>query len=179
MVLRPSIIAPTATSACCLATEPTSSAPSLRMRSSVSWALRRQHHGGVRSHRAVLLEESRGPGFSGHSRSYRHWQVQAGDRDRETAPGGDYQRRLHAGRKTVDTRRDSPWHGCSAAVTAAQPHDKTSGLTFKPCITSVTDCVFTLSLSFCLSACLHENMTHHSCPPGHLQHGLSQCTGHA
>lgn len=82
-----------------------SSLRSLRMRTDVSWAPRKRHHGGVRSQRAVCRAESDGPVVGGDFGSYRHRQVQAGDRDRKTAPGRNNQRRLHAGRKTVNWKK--------------------------------------------------------------------------
>lgn len=80
------------------------------MRAAVSWVTEQRHHGGVRARRAGCREEIRDPVVGGDFGSYWDGQVQAGDRDRETVPRRNNQRRLHAGRKNVgfgETRGES------------------------------------------------------------------------
>lgn len=76
----------------------------LRMRTAVSCALRKRHHGGVRRQREVCVAEGDGTVAGGDSGSHRYRQVQAGHRDRETVSGGNNQRRFHAGKTAVNAR---------------------------------------------------------------------------
>lgn len=78
----------------------------LRMRTVISWALRKRHHGGVRWQREECLAEGDGTVVGGDSGSHRYRQVQIGHRDRETLSGGNNQRRFHAGRTAVHARGD-------------------------------------------------------------------------
>lgn len=103
------------------------------MRAAVSWAPRKQHHGGVRSQRAVCSAENDGPVVGGDFGSYRHREVQAGDRDRKTASGRDNQRRLHAGRKTVNTGKRAAGVLDMAAIMLKMRQNKTSAVLPNEC----------------------------------------------